>query len=499
MEIRVGTFLKEINSTKQIDVSTPTTQGFTNIEVQLKAPSSILSPVIRIDDSVYNPAWNYCYIYLWNRFYFLHDAVIVNGGIWEVQLAVDVLASWKSYVLNSTAYVSRSASNYSNYLPDSTWSHNSDIYYTTQEITVPDLSDEGTFVLFVSSDDQSLNPDSIPALSVYEVTALQLKRICSYLFSSTFFNAAKGTMDTTTEALAQMVFNPFQYVVKCMWFPFTPEPFTAENTKTIHFGWWEADSNCVGSLISVHTWSTSFTFTLGSYNDWTDRDGAWTKNLLYVPGFGQLEISPQFQGQTLTCNIVCDLTTGEASLFIWSDRNGNNELIQTATGKLGADIQLTSLYEDIIQDLGSNLAGTATKAISGAVVSASSSLKRVWQGVKDVFSGNGTLKDIVSNVSEVASSAVVGAQSAIQPTCSTIGANGTRSIIEENNTAIYTCIKYTRYEDIHTRLGGVCNKILQLSTLSGYTEVINPKVDAPCTSGETTMLNAFMSGGFYIE
>lgn len=495
MEIRIGTFLKEINSTKQIDVSLPTTQGFVNIDVQLKQPSSLLSPMIRIDDDTYNPAWNYCYIPLWNRFYFLHDPVIVNGGIWEIQLAVDALASWKSYVLNSTAYVSRSASNYSNLIPDSTWSHTSDIQQITSEITLDDFSDDGVFVLYVSSDDQSLNPDSIPALSVYEVTALQLKRICSYLFSSTFFNVAKGTMDTTTEALAQMVFNPFQYVVKCMWFPFTPEPFTAENTKTIHFGWWEADSNCVGSLISVHTWSTSFTFTLGSYDDWTDRDNAWTRNLLYVPGFGQIEISSQFQGKTLTGNIVCDLTTGESSLFIWS----GDELIQTATGKLGADIQLTSLYEDIIQDLGGNLQGTAVRAVSGAVMSASSGLKKMWQGVKDVFSGNGTLKDIISNVSEVASSAVQGAQSAIQPACTTIGANGTRSIIEENNKIIYTCTKYNRYEDIHTRLGGVCNKILQLSTLSGYTEVINPKVDAPCTSGETTMLNAFMAGGFYIE
>lgn len=495
MEIRIGTFLKEINSTKAPDISTTITPGFTNIEVQLKDNVSILSPIILIDDSIYDPTWNYCYIYIWNRFYFLHDAIITTGGIWEVQLGVDVLASWKSYIQSASAYVSRSASNYSNYLPDSTWSHNTDIQQITNEITIPAISDDGMFVLFVSSDDQSLNPDSVPALSVYEVTALQLKRICSYLFSSTFFNVAKGTMDTTTEAVAQMIFNPFQYVVKCMWFPFTPEPVTAENTQVMHFGWWEADSNCIGSLISVHTWSTSFTFTLGSYNNWTDRDDAWTRNLLYVPGFGQIEISSQFQGKSLTCNIVCDITTGEASLFIWS----GSELIQTATGKLGADIQLTSLYEDLIQDMGSNLAGTATKAISGAVMAASSGLKSMWQGVKDVFSGNGTLKDLTSNVSEIASSAVQGAQAAIQPACSTIGANGTRSIIEENYKAIYTCTKFSRYEDIHTRLGGMCNKILTLSTLSGYTEVVNPKIDAPCTSGEVTMINAFMSGGFYLE
>lgn len=499
MEIRVGTFLKEINSTKAPDISSTTTPGFTNIEVQLKDNVSILSPVILISDDVYDPAWNYCYIYIWHRFYFLHDAIITTGGIWEVQLGVDVLATWKSYILNASAYVARSASNYSNFLPDPTWSHDSDIYYGTQQLTIPGLSNNGSFLLYVSTDDQSTNPNSVPALGVYELSPLELKNLCSYLFSQDFFNVAKGTMDTTTEALAQMVFNPFQYVVKCMWVPFTPEPRTESNTKVISFGWWEGKPTLTGGLINTHTWTTSFGFRLGNYNNWTDRDPAWTRNLLYVPGFGQLEISSQFQGQNLTCDIVCDLTTGEASLFIWSDRDGNNELIQTATGKLGADIQLTALYEDIIQDLGGNLAGTATRAISGAVVSASSGLKKVWQGIKDVFTGNGTLKDITSNVSEVASSAVQGAQAAIQPTCSTIGANGTRSIIEENYKAIYTYTKYNRYEDIHTRLGGVCNKILTLSGLSGYTEVVNPKIDAPCTSGEITMLNAFMSGGFYIE
>ena len=499
MEIRIGTFLKEVNSTKSIDISGPTTQGFTNIEVQLKDNVSMLSPVILISNDVYDPAWNYCYIYIWRRFYFLHDAVITTGGIWEVQLGIDVLATWKSYITSANAYVARSASNYTNLIPDPTWSHDSDIYYTTNQMSISGLSQNGMFLVYIATDDQSNNPDSVPAYAVYELTALQLKNLSKYIFSSTFFNDAKGTMDTTTEAVAKMVFNPFQYITKCMWVPFTPEPVTASNTKQISFGWWQGPATVTGALIDTHTWSTSFSFVLGSYNSWTDRDPAWTRNLLYVPGFGQLEISCQYQGQNITCDIVVDLTTGEASLFIWSAVGGNNELIQTATGKLGADIQMSGLYEDLIQDLGGNLAGTAIRAASGAITSASSGLKKVWQGVKDVFTGNGTLNDIVSNVQETASSAVQGAQAALQPTCSTIGANGTRSIIEENYQAILTITKYNRYEDIHTKLGGVCNKILTLSNLSGYTEVVNPKIDAPCTSGETSMINAFMSGGFYLE
>ena len=73
MEIRVGTFLKEINSTKAPDISSTTTPGFTNIEVQLKDNVSILSPVILISDDVYDPAWNYCYIYICPKLDELHS------------------------------------------------------------------------------------------------------------------------------------------------------------------------------------------------------------------------------------------------------------------------------------------------------------------------------------------------------------------------------------------------------------------------------------------
>lgn len=498
MEIRIGTFLKEVNSTKSIDISGPTTQGFTNIEVQLKDNVSMLSPVILISDDVYDPAWNYCYIYIWHRFYFLHDAVITTGGIWEVQLGIDVLATWKSYILAAEAYVARSASNYSLFLPDPTWSHDTDIYYNTQEINIGLSS--GMYLLYVCADDQSADPTSVPAFAVYELTPLELKNLCKYMFSADFLNEVTTDItDVSTAALSKTFFNPFQYVAKCMWVPFTPEPRTAANTKQIAFGWWEGKANITGGLISAHTWTTTFNFVLDTYNDWIDRDPAWTRNLLYVPGFGQIEIPSSYQGQSITGEIIVDLASGEAGLFLWSAREGNNELIQTATGKMGADVQLSSVYEDLIQDLGGNMAGTAIRAASGAITSAAGGLRKVWQGVKDVFTGNGTLKDIAQNVSETASSAVQGAQAALQPTCSTIGANGTRSIIEEKPKAIYTCTKYQRYEDIHSKLGGMCCRILTLGTLSGYTEVVNPKIDAPCTSGEITMINSFMSGGFYIE
>ncbi len=493
MEIRVGSFSKEINSTKRIDVSSGTTQGFTNIEVQLKEPSSILSPVIRIEDSVYNPSWNYCYIYIWNRFYFLHDATIVPGGIWEVQLAVDVLASWKDEILTSTAYVSRSASNYSNFIADSTWTHDSNIVQSTQEIDIGlNIEIGGVFLLFLAGTAPA-GVGAIPSQSVFVLNSIEIYRLVDYMFSNNFYSAiTSGVTDPDMVAMSKLNFNPFQYVTKCMWLPFNKDDIPGTNTH-MRFGWWNSDLE--GKLLTYFNDNITFNFTLGSYNSWKDRAGDWTKNEIYVPGFPAMTLPSDVQGKTLTGNIYLDYATGEADLFLLS----GNDLIQTATGKLGAEVQLSSLYKDYVQNF-SSLGGIVSTGIKAASKLGFSIGKGIGNLVQSADFRQDPIGALVNSVRGGSVESVVnGVQTAISPSMSTLGSNGSRATIFREPKVIITTSTYDRYSDNHDRLGGMCCKILQLSTLSGYTEVINPKVDAPCTSGESTMINSFLSGGFYIE
>lgn len=456
----------------------------TQMSVELKQPSSLINPMIRINDSKYNKDWNYCYIPSWGRYYFIHNATISNGLVWEVELAIDVLASWKSAISSASAYVSRSESHYDNKLPDSTWSHNSDITLNSQTIELG-WSTGGTYVLFTASNEVKTSATAIPAVSPYGLSAGSLAQITSYLFSNDFFSAVTDGLDDTNKILSQQFFNPFQYITKCMWFPFSLSDITGANS-TIKFGWW--DSGITGKLLTGNKWSKSVSFTLGTYTDWTDRDASWTNITLYVPCFGQIPISTDFVGLTLTLEIVVDMATGEGGLFI---KNGTN-LVASATGHVGAQIQLSSLYEDIIGDLGSKASAVVTgvKAIGGAVSNIVSGAKDILTGVTDLS------KD---NIGQLAKDAVEGAQSALQPTRSTIGASGAQAITQTESDAILTITKFARYEDIHTRLGGMCNKIYTLSQLSGYTEVVNPHIYCNATSGEISMINAFLSGGFYLE
>jgi len=496
MKIRVGTVSKEINSTFRPSLTT-------EIDVQIKDGCSFLSPVLIFNENVWSESYNYCYIPKWNRYYFLHDAVI-QGPRWFVTCAVDVLASWRTQILASSAYVARSASDYTLDLPDPTWSHGSLPAVTETNIPIDGLSATGAFLLFTASNDLQTVNTEIPSLSVYILTGAQLKEVCNYLFSGAFFQDATTDPDTqikldsTTATLAKTFFNPFQYVIKCMWVPIAPTYLPAtQGQYSVNFGWWESQTQA--PMVNGNHSALTFSFTLGSYTDWTSRSAGWTNDILYIPGFGHITISPEYQGRTIGGRIVLDLASGKAQLMLDVD----NKIFQSATGKLGCDIQLSSLYEDVVNDLGSkgSIIKAGVGAAAGAARSLGGTLSSIGHNIKEWFTGSGNYErvELTAGAGEIASQAVQGAQAALQPSMSLCGINDGMALIQQNIQAKLTISRFSRFADVHTRLGGMCSRIMTLSSLSGYTEVVNPNVEAPATSAELLQISAFLRGGFYIE
>ena len=71
----------------------------------LRASCDLLNPVVRVEYEYIN--FNYVYIPQFNRFYYLMNAVNVSKNIWDVQLKVDVLMSFKTEILKQTGYIER--------------------------------------------------------------------------------------------------------------------------------------------------------------------------------------------------------------------------------------------------------------------------------------------------------------------------------------------------------------------------------------------------------
>ena len=101
MQIKIGSFSKRHNSTKQ----PASTWGTTLSDVELKEDTSLEEPIFRIGFSNWNTAYNYIYVPSWNRYYFVVDVTVRIGRIWEVSCRLDAAATYKADIQAARPFV----------------------------------------------------------------------------------------------------------------------------------------------------------------------------------------------------------------------------------------------------------------------------------------------------------------------------------------------------------------------------------------------------------
>ena len=87
--------------------------------IVIKDDTNILTPTVQLNiayDNIINK--NYCYIPLFNRYYFITSLINVSNSIFELHLKCDVLMSHKDEILNLSCVINRSTSNYNSYFVD---------------------------------------------------------------------------------------------------------------------------------------------------------------------------------------------------------------------------------------------------------------------------------------------------------------------------------------------------------------------------------------------
>lgn len=115
----------------------------------LKEETSIISPVVLME--LENPSnYNYAYIPEFRRYYFISDIVSVRKGLWRISMKVDVLESFKNYILDLGVILSDSENIGSeNYLSGDVWK--AKVKEKTDIINFPSgLSETGHFILITA-------------------------------------------------------------------------------------------------------------------------------------------------------------------------------------------------------------------------------------------------------------------------------------------------------------------------------------------------------------
>lgn len=111
------------NNSEKNKISKNLSNGYT-LTGTLRNESNVVNPTIIIN--IDNPTlYNYAYIPMFGRYYFITDFVSLRTGIWQINLKSDVLMSFKDSILSSKALIQNTQSvGKSNYLSASNWVNN---------------------------------------------------------------------------------------------------------------------------------------------------------------------------------------------------------------------------------------------------------------------------------------------------------------------------------------------------------------------------------------
>lgn len=471
-------FSKKRNSTKQ-----PTSgSGTTYSNLELKDDCSILNPIIRlrvagmpVPSVAPVNTFTYCYIGKFNRYYFIDDWVY-TAGMWEGHLSIDVLASHKTEIGASSEYVVRSASTKDGSIIDTLYPATSNITLTNTNKTLNLLTSEGFYVVGIINNATTVSEG---AISYYAMSAQGLTNLKSYLMSNTFLNDNNlYTNPDISPDLLKALFNPYQYIVSCKYYPFSM-PSSLPAVTSIKFGWWSLPFASYmlpegGAILSTTSSSYSVPSHPQSSRGTYLNHAPYTDIVIYHPLLGTipLDMAKIDAGDNITISIECETVTGQAYATIRTNRSGNSYILYQSCFQIAIDIPLAQMNIDTI-----NVARTAVNTV-GNIVSSAMSL----------------------NVGGVISSVGNGVLDALQcqaPILQSGGAPGTRA----NYAALVNVILVQRTvaDDDNTDRGRPLCKVKTINTLSGYVKCAEAHFSSPCLASERAKVEEFMDTGFFYE
>lgn len=482
MTIDLYTYSKRYNST-----SIPVTASQTFTNVNLKEQCSVINPVIVFAVSsfpvptVAPTIYNYAHIAKFQRYYFIDDWVYANG-VWEAHMSVDVLGSNKTGIGTVSTMVERSASYYDGNVVDNFYPKKTNSTITSSSMSSSFLGvtvSSGCFVLGIAGAplDNSISVyNSIGGVNYYAVDLSGLKSICAYMFSDSVWNVA-GITDIS-KGLFQSMFNPLQYIVSCMWFPFHAYELSSTTARNIYLGYW--NTGVTGYPVDVYGMTTNITAQIpahpqvsrGAYLNYNP----YTKVTIFIPVFGTIPIDLSFRpyGDYVRARYLIDPHTGLADLKVClctqaelsNSTDGN--VFYMASGMFGVPIQLTQAITQVMS------------ATSGSVVD-------------NVIN---TLPNFL--VKALGTSQLLGFNyEGGYPTVTSSGSNGSFLLSISQPTIVTEHFLLTD-EDL-AEFGRPLMQVKTINTLSGYVKCADAHVELPITDEERKKIVTLMNNGFFYE
>lgn len=460
-------FAKRTNSTKR-------PSGGQEFGIDLKAPCNIIDPEIKIATQNDPTGYNYCYLPTFSRYYWVKNWTYA-GGLWVASLTVDTLASYREQIGNSTEYVIRSSAQYNGTISDG-------LYPATAKVQTVTTAFQGGFAETISGGFFVIGfiakaANSIGAITYVVMTPGNAKKLSAKLLTDVSYLSIDNA--EISDSLTKVLFNPYQYIVSCNYFPFDDAELTAHLplVSNVDVGWWSIDIPCWILGADNNNLTKSVSAGIPKHPQAASRGGycnasPYTDYTIFLQPFGviPLDASKLWGAATLSIQYTVDLFTGDSILRVFTD---TNQLVHETTAKLGVPIQLSNITFDIPSGSG-GLLHTGIAAAFGGIQAALSG-----GSFSDV--GNGILNAAQATNADVASKGATGSTIAFDSVPYMVARF--KILVDDNN------------ED-HGR--PLCKRV-QLSTIPGFIMVDDPDIALNATAAEIDSVKSYLKNGFFYE
>lgn len=498
MDIKLYQFSKKINSTKR-------PSGGTTYSCTLKDPTSVLRPVVLISSSgssILNK--NYAYISTFGRYYWITD-MVSDHNMWEIHMSVDVLASYRSEILDSYQYVERAANASSdNGIVDGKYACTVNTQMENISITGSGSSSgsSGSHRAFMNAyrcmmaattqgASDGVHPQTLSGTAYYYMTPAKAENFIKYLLDDPTYLSLN--VDEISDSLAKGIINPVQYIGESYILPYElidmDTPTSNVSQCKMYVGWWPIDPS---NTYECMNWSAAFkklkiwesnqivlsnhpqSSTIGKYVN----TAPFSEIQLYAGPFGYIQIDPLLLTKYTAMKLV-----------VYGDFKGQSELdILFYDGTAQSYVTWKKFFADVkIPITLTQLSSDGVKALSGA-----------GAGISKMASG--FVKDDPAGMIGGAMSGILSLAGSQIPTIQ--GQTILPSTTYMKDDWFVHC-EYHMVTDQAPNLKGrpFCEDV-QLSDLAGtggYILVSEPVLDLDSTSQELSDVMSYMRSGMFLE
>lgn len=479
-------FTKRVNSTAR-----PVGQEHFALLGTLKEGSGIHNPTIMFSlpadyQDVGN--YNYAYIKLWRRFYYIKEWYWEQGA-WNCEFVEDPLASWRDEIGDLEEYILRSAQAFNGNIQDNLYPATTSVTKMVNPIVLDGYAtditwdDNGCFVIGVVQGKSTVTAGGV---TYYAVTATQAARMMRFLLSDEVFDdlpeyletVIDGTTNNYTETqyldknFLKYQFNPIQYITGCYWLPYKPHVGT---TAPMYVGFWYTKENA--PVLDTNMVYMSKTISVPKHPQSGNRGSflncaPYSRYTLNLGQFGYFPLdSVSLSGVgSLDIDFVFDSLAGVAQVTVSASGHTNNFVLLQTEAKVSIEIPVAQITR--------NYLGSALAVVNGAGSVISNALS---------LNPGGLLTGAASAIGNIIDS--------WQPTVATKGSAGSAAALKLGMALEAEFLQVV--DDDREHRGRPLCEIRKISDLGGYMMVADADVSLPATDEELSQIKSYMEGGFY--